>query len=114
MLGKTILLEKKVVRKIILSVKQNFVGKSVLIRINFCWKKKIVGKKIVRKKFLLEKKLVTDFVADFVSDKSMFIDVCIDIYVRMSSNLYGMCSTVSTGLDQVTGLLGQVSQAIQD
>ena len=38
---------------------------------------------------------------------TIFIAVYIDSYVTMSSDLYGTCSTVSTGQDLVTVLKGQ-------
>ena len=39
----------------------------------------------------------------------MFIDVCMDICVMMSSDLYGTCVSVLMGLDRVTGLGSGIS-----
>ena len=37
------------------------------------------------------------------------VDVCTEIYVMMSSDLYGTCVNVITGLDGVTGLGSGIS-----
>ena len=75
--GEVVPYKKKFVRKIILSGKK-CVGKGLSEKEN-CWGKIFVRKKncqkknFHQKKILIGKKIVTDFVADFVSDKSMCI-----------------------------------------
>ena len=67
------LLEIKVVSKIIFCQGKNLLEKEICWQKNLSEKKKICQKNFLSKKILVGEKIVADFVADFVSDKSMFI-----------------------------------------